>query len=508
MISETNQEEEGEFRCYGELETPLLSVPNVSTSKLSNDEKVSLLGDDIIGCMAKFTTPFGEKPIVYADWTASGRCVGKIESYVTNTVMPFYGNTHTTTSITGHQSTCFRHEARQIIAEACNAKITGKAAEDVVLFCGNGTTACVNKLVSILGLNTPFTEDLPEKYRPVVFTSSYEHHSNLLPWRESAALVITIPFDPIHGVSLTILEQELQKYQDHVVKIGAFSAASNVTGLLTDVDRISILLHQYQALACFDYATAAPYVKMDMNPVILSEDNPRAAYKDAIYFSSHKFLGGPSASGVLVIKRSLLPSKRELPGSDIGGGTVFFVTEEHHRYLSNREEREEGGTPMIIADIRAGLAMHLKRSLGQHWIEERELEIARYVTSRLQQCPQVILLGDKRVERKLPIFSVLLQCHEKFLHFHFVAVLLNDLFGIQARGGCMCAGPYAQFLLDLSPEVIEQFEGAMLDKHEVLRPGFTRLSFPYWMNKEEIDYILDALEFVAVHGWKFIPQYR
>ena len=280
--------------------------------------------------------------------------------------IPIMG-TPTTTSITGHQSTCFRAESRQIIAQAVNAKISGKAAEDVVIFSGNGTTSAVDKLVQGMGLNQPVPQEYDaELYRPVVFTSAYEHHSNLLPWRESCAEVVTIAYSPETGVDLVELATQLEKYKHRVVKIGAMCAASNVTGVLTAVDAVSILLHEAGALAFFDYATAAPYVKIDMNPVSCrnsigtgkstlstSSWDPKYAYKDAIYFSGHKFLGGVGSPGVLVVKRAVLPSTGTLPGTS-GGGTVFYVTENHHRYLSNREDREEGGTPNVIGDIKLG----------------------------------------------------------------------------------------------------------------------------------------------------------
>eukprot|EP01034_Spumella_vulgaris_P024591 gene24590-30957_t len=412
--------------------------------------------------------------------------------------MPFYGNTHTTTSVTGHQSTCFRHEARQIIAESVNAKVTGKAAEDVVIFTGNGTTAAAKKLIEAIGLHLPFPVNSDESLRPIVFTSSYEHHSNLLPWRESVADVVTIAYSPV-------------------------TAASNVTGILTAVDSVSILLHLHGALALFDFATAAPYVHIDMNPTALTAsigDNSilaqhaHLAYKDAIFFSGHKFLGGPGCPGVLVAKRRLMPQASDAP-TTVGGGTVFYVTEEHHRYLSNREEREEGGTPQILGDVKLGLAMHLKQSVGPQWIQAEELRISQYVQNRLHgESDSIVLLGREcesglGVSHKhLPVFSFLIRCADRFLHFHFVCVLLNDLFGIQARGGCMCAGPFSQILLGLDDKHNAAVELALLEKHEVLRPGYTRLSLPYWTSPEEVDYVVDAILFVAEHGWKFLSMYR
>eukprot|EP01032_Pedospumella_encystans_P022559 gene22559-25560_t len=506
-------EEAESYRSFSAInDENVATVESLSSSKIQST--LSAIRNDIVGGYNAFTTPFGQKPIIYADWTASGRPVDKIEKYLLKEVMPFYGNTHTAASITGHQSTCFRHEARQIVAESVNAKVTGKAAEDVVIFTGNGTTAAVNKLVDALGLNLPLPQNHDISKKPVVFVSSYEHHSNLLPWRESVADVVTIAYDAATGVNLVDLERQLLAHKDRLIKIGAFSAASNVTGVCTAVDDVSILLHQHHALAVFDYATAAPYVKIDMNPVLIGNPHSGLAYKDAIYFSGHKFLGGPGCPGVLVAKRKVMPQSNESPSSaSVGGGTVFYVTEQHHRYLSNREEREEGGTPYVLGDVKLGLVMNLKQSIRSSWIENEEFRISSYVLKRLQSHASIVLLGKPQATedvpgRYLPIFSFLVRCGGKFLHFHFVAALLNDLFGVQCRGGCMCAGPFSQILLGITDLHNQAFEQALLNRHEVLRPGYTRLSFPYWMSPEEIDYIVEAVLFVAEHGAKFLPAYR
>ncbi len=506
-------EEAESYRSFSAInDENVATVESLSSSKIQST--LSAIRNDIVGGYNAFTTPFGQKPIIYADWTASGRPVDKIEKYLVKEVMPFYGNTHTAASITGHQSTCFRHEARQIVAESVNAKVTGKAAEDVVIFTGNGTTAAVNKLVDALGLNLPIPHNHDISKKPVVFVSSYEHHSNLLPWRESVADVVTIAYDAVTGVNLVDLDRQLLAHKDRLIKIGAFSAASNVTGVCTAVDDVSILLHQHHALAVFDYATAAPYVKIDMNPVLIGNPHSSLAYKDAIYFSGHKFLGGPGCPGVLVAKRKVMPQSNESPSSaSVGGGTVFYVTEQHHRYLSNREEREEGGTPYVLGDVKLGLVMNLKQSIRASWIEQEEFRISSYVLKRLQSHASIVLLGKPQATedapgRYLPIFSFLIRCGGKFLHFHFVAALLNDLFGVQCRGGCMCAGPFSQILLGITDLHNQAFEQALLNRHEVLRPGYTRLSFPYWMSPEEIDYIVEAVLFVAEHGAKFLPAYR
>ena len=483
-----------------------------SSMSCSSPALLLSIRENIIGTLKPFESPYGKMPCVYADWTASGRGLRNIESYIINEILPLYGNTHTSTSITGHQSTCFRHEARQIIAQSVNAKITGRAAEDVVIFTGNGTTAAISKLVASLGLHLPLPEELKEDItsRPVVFTSSYEHHSNLLPWRECVADVFTVRYHPTTGVDLQHLQELLAEHKDRKLKIGTFSAASNVTGILTAVNEVALICHQHGALAFFDYATAAPYVKIDMNPVDIQEGG-HLMYKDAVIFSGHKFLGGPGTPGVLIVKRRILPQNDAKP-TNPGGGTVFYVTDEHHRYLSNKEEREEGGTPFVIGDIRLGLVMQLKNQLGISFIQQEESRISMEAFNRLSSHPKIVVLGRRgdvgRQDLHLPIFSFLIKQGSRFLHYNFVCALLNDLFGVQIRGGCQCAGPFSQDLLGITPENNHRLELALLDKHEVLRPGYSRFSLPYWMAPEEINYILECIEFVANSGHHFLESYR
>ena len=480
-------------------------------------------------------------PLVYCDQTASNRALNSVEKYIQNVCLPLYGNTHTNTSVTGSQSTAFVAEARQIVAEGCNAKITGKAALDVVLFAGNGATSVVELLVDCLGLKH-FASN--EETRPVVFVGPYEHHSNLLPWRESGCEIVMIPeCAESENVDINHLERLLQspKYGRDRYRMGAFTAASNVTGKVCDVDKISATLHKYGALAFFDYATGAPYLPMNMNPFPTGNYTSGDVAKDAIFVSPHKMIGGVQTPGILVVKKHLI--NQTIAPKRSGGGTVFYVTHKHHRFLSNRIERFEGGTPNVVGILRAGLTFLVKRKMANQYLQamssmneherksiprslvDYEFNIYRAIVKRLKiTAPNIIVLGsakERDENNHLPIFSFLIKCGERFLHYNYVCALLNDLFGIQSRGGCQCAGPYSQRLLGLTTaedgeevpnEVNERIEHALLyykEKAELLRPGFTRLSLPFkGMHHDEVEYVIKSLEWVAKNGWVFMSQYR
>lgn len=456
---------------------------------------------------AKFAGPYGWRFVIYCDYAASGQSLNFIEDYIRNKVLPFYGNTHTTITATSLQSTYFRHEAKDIIRKAVNA-----SEHDAVIFAGTGCTSAVSKLIHALNL----------KQSVVVFVGPFEHHSNLLPWREINAKIVRIKetFDGL--VDLHHLETELKKYFDSKFQlIGSFSAASNITGILTDDKSISILLHKYEALSVWDYAAAAPYVHIDMNPIVMGL-NEGMAYKDAVFISPHKFVGGPDTPGILIAKKRLL--QNPIP-SEPGGGTIFFVSRKTHRYLKDEEMREEGGTPSIIGAIRAGMAFQLKEAIGAEMIVAREEQICKMVFNKWENIPELNILGSTSVKR-LPIFSFVIRHFKSgmYLHHNFVCALLNDLFGIQTRSGCACAGPYALDLLGIDEPLALRFdellaENKSLDRahlrrkgeyseREVLRPGFIRLTLPFFMSNDDINFVLDAVASVAINGWKLLPQYN
>uniref|UniRef100_A0A7S2RBR9 Uncharacterized protein n=1 Tax=Mucochytrium quahogii TaxID=96639 RepID=A0A7S2RBR9_9STRA len=508
--------EEDAFRSF--VDVPVSREKSLESRGASNDgplvNKLAAVRDGVVGNWHKFNGPFGEHNLVYADWTASGRAYAPIEGYVNENVYPFYANTHTSTSISGLQSTCYRLEARQIIQQAVN----GNTAKDVVLFTGSGATAAINKLVHVLGLKIPLGTNVAPESRPVVFVGPFEHHSNLLPWRESNADVVYVQEDKEGcGIDVDHLEKLLVEYKCRPLRIGSFSAASNVTGVVENVDAISALLHRHGALACWDYACAGPYADIDMNPVLDGTNPDRPfVHKDAIFISPHKFLGGVNSPGILVAKKRLFENK--VPAAEsVGGGTVYFVKKDSHRYLSNRVEREEGGTPDVVGAIRAGLAFQLKQSIGVATIEMVERKWAEKIAAKLGNHPNIALLGPNNAARDgkhfLPIASFLIRhgSHGLFLHYNFVSAMLNDLYGIQTRGGCMCAGPYAQRLLGMDSKVVDGIEAELVrdPKHsEYMRPGFSRLSLAYFISELEADFILDAVVEVATHGWRLLPQYR
>ena len=454
--------------------------------------------ESVIGAGTPISTPFGDKPLIYADYTASGRALTFIEDYIREQVLPYYANTHTETSFTGAQTTAFREQARQEIRKAVNG-----SSEDQVIFCGPGATAAINKLIDILGVRLPhdlslrydLDKNIPREERPVVFIGPYEHHSNELPWRESIADVEAIPLTDQGQICLETLAQKLIQYADRPLKIGSFSAASNVTGIKSDVQAVTALLKDHGALAFWDYAAAAPYVGIDMNG---------ATPLDAVFISPHKFVGGPGTPGLLVAKKSIM--NNSVPAI-VGGGTVAYVTPDDHLYIEDRERREEGGTPAIVESIRAGLVFKLQQEVGTKEIERREADFVQRATGIFGDCANLEILGNPDAGR-LSIMSLRFKHGDKDLHYGFVVSLLNDLFGIQVRGGCSCAGPYGHSLLGMDMDYSRAIEAQIQDGAMVLRPGWVRLNFNYFIDETEFEYITRAIVLVAEHGWRLLPLYH
>lgn len=466
-----------------------MSVLSLFRDTLNQPDLINTLGAGVIGDDLPFETPFGIQKLLYADYTASGRALRQVEDFVATEVLPFYANSHTEASFCGRTMTLMREEARSTIARLVNA-------DDAchVIFSGSGATAGLNKITNMLQIK----ERIAAGQKILVLNSWYEHHSNILPWRESGAHMRTVPEAEGGGMDLISLENILLKEKSADLIIGSFSAASNVTGITVDPDPITRILKKHGALSIWDYAGGGPYLSMDMNP-------EADCQKDAIVFSPHKFVGGPGASGVAVLRDTL--TRSHVPSAP-GGGTVSFVSPWGHTYLDRLEAREEAGTPNVIGDIRAALVMLVKEAIGHKTIEERDAVLRAEGVARLAQHPNIRLLGGSVIEGALPIFSFqIVNTSGQMVHHQLVTRMLSDVFGIQARGGCACAGPYAHQLLGLNREDSNALFARIQAGDELAKPGWVRLNLSYIHRPDQVTRILDAVTTLASSVCDYSKRY-
>ncbi|WP_369048698.1 aminotransferase class V-fold PLP-dependent enzyme [Tenacibaculum sp. UWU-22] len=436
--------------------------------------------NNIIGVEQTFVSPYGKQKIIYADWTASGRMYKPIEEKLINDFGPFVANTHTETSTTGAAMTLAYHKARTIIKQHVNAN-----SNDILITEGSGMTGVVNKFQRILGLkvseNLRKYTTIPKELKPIVFVSHMEHHSNQTSWLETIADVEVIPCNNLGLICLEAFENTLKKHKNRKYKIASITACSNVTGIKTQYHQIAQIMHQHNGLCFVDFACSAPYVDINMHPQ--EED----AYLDAIFFSPHKFLGGPGSSGVLIFNKKLY---KNLVPDNPGGGTVSYTNPwGGHNYFEDAETREDGGTPAFLQTIKIALSIQLKNKMGVANIKKRENQINAKLFETLEKLDGVHILAPNHKDR-LSIFSFYFDNY----HFNLVVKLLNDRFGIQTRGGCSCAGTYGHFLLNVNIETSKAIENQILEGCNVEKPGWVRLSLHPTTTDKEVTYICNSLK--------------
>lgn len=450
---------------------------------LQHGNVVKALADGLVGKDAMVDGPFGPKPLVYADYVASGRALMQIERFIIEEVLPFYANSHTEASYCGGFMTRLRQEARSIIAAHC-----GAGPEHAVIFTGSGATAGINRLISLFGVG-PGT---------LVVIGPYEHHSNILPWRESGAEVVEIPEAAGGGPDLDLLGATLAAAGPGRPIVCAFSAASNVTGIVTDVAAVTSMARAAGARTVWDYAGGGPYLPIAMAP------GPGAQI-DAIVLSPHKFIGGPGSSGVLIVRREAVVATRP---TWPGGGTVRFVSPTAHDYSASLETREEAGTPNVIGDIRAALAVLVKEAIGVGAMAQRNEALAGRAMAAWSGNERIELLGSPCAKR-LPIFAFRVRDGRGgYVHQQLVTRMLSDLYGIQARGGCACAGPYVHRLLGIDAAHSQAMRQAILDGDEIAKPGFTRLNFSVLLADEKVAFILDSVARLAEDAPALVGRYE
>jgi len=472
-----------------------------------------------IGHQQIFESPFGKKEIIYADWTAGGRAYQPIEEYIQKAIMPFLANTHTETTITGTLMSKAYEEAKVIIKEHVNA-----SNDEVLVFCGSGMTAAVNKLQRILGMRIPervmdyvkkrnLTDaeglkgdvvkinenishhlQLDEALKPVVFVTHMEHHSNQITWLETIATVEIIKAGKNGNVDLEHFRSLLEKFRYRKNKIAAVTACSNVTGVQTPYHEIAKIIHEYDGLCFVDFACSAPYIHINMHPA------ERGTHLDAVYFSPHKFLGGPGTPGVLIFNKKMY--KNRVPDQP-GGGTVAYSNPwKVHEYITNIEQREDGGTPPFLQGIKAAMCVRLKEKMGVENILKREEEMLQLIFARFSKMEKVEIL-EENIKKRLGVISFIVTG----AHHNLIVKLLNDKFGIQTRGGCSCAGTYGHILLHVDKARSYDILNSIRSGNLLSKPGWIRLSVHPTMTNAEINFIMDAIELTACHFQDWMKDY-
>jgi selenocysteine lyase/cysteine desulfurase len=457
---------------------------------LKGPNLIERLRAGLIGEGATISGPFGERELIYADYVASGRALRQIEDFILEEVLPVYANSHTEASYCGSAMTRMREAGRAEISRICGAD-----ERYATIFCGSGATAGLNRLVHLLGVSS--AADRGEN--PLVILGPYEHHSDILPWRESGAEVVEIGEAVEGGPDLGELERVLQSAGSGRLIVGAFSLMSNVTGIVTDEDDVTGLLKRYGALSVWDCAGSGPYLPIDMK-------TGTPVQKDAVVVSPHKFIGGPAASGVMILRKDAV--HRNTPVFP-GGGTVRFVSPWGHDYTGNVAAREEAGTPNVIGDIRSALAFLVKEAIGQDVMDARNAEWREKALAVWNTVPSIEVLGNSRARHVLPVFSFRIRDLERggYIHQQLVTRMLSDLYGIQARGGCACAGPYAHRLLGIDRETSDLLRQGILSGEELRKPGWTRLNFSVLMTEEKAEMIVAAVEDLALHPYPAADSY-
>jgi selenocysteine lyase/cysteine desulfurase len=468
------------------------NIKNIKDSKL--EQYFNQFRENIVGIDLEFESPFGTKKIVYTDWTASGRLYRPIEDKITNKFGPYVANTHTETTESGTAMTMAYHEAKAIIKAHVNS-----SEDDILILSGSGMTSVVNKFQRILGLKMPENlqqyVNIPDDIKPVVFITHMEHHSNQTSWLETIAEVVIIPPAKDGLFSLENLKELLDKYKNHTLKIATITGGSNVTGIQVPCHDIAKLMHKYNGVCFVDYACAAPYIDIDMHP---DDDN---AALDAIFFSPHKFLGGPGTSGVLIFNKKLYHNM--IPDNP-GGGTVSWTNPwGEHKYIDDIEDREDGGTPGFLQAIKIALAIKLKDQMGVKSMLDREHEILQTIFSELDSIDNINILAPKHQDR-LGVISFYIDD----LHFNLGVKLLNDRFGIQTRGGCSCAGTYGHYLLHVDHEMSNELTKDISIGDLIRKPGWIRMSIHPTTTNKEIDFVCESIKALAQNHVLWAEDYK